>query len=65
MATKTVVTLTCDMERDCSEPVAMIDNSGFIYCENHGLRRRPGKPCRKLRPYELNRLLAGKQIKSY
>lgn len=57
--------LKCDMAADCSGVVTHLDNSGFIYCEHHGLIRRIWKPCRKLRPYELNRLKAGKQIARY
>lgn len=58
-------TLQCDMTAGCTEPVAMIDNSGFIYCERHGRHRRTFRPCRKLRPHELNRLRRGQQVTHY
>ncbi len=57
--------LRCESSDTCEEPVTMMDSSGWIYCSTHGLQRREWKHCRKLRPYELNRLKAGKQIKSY
>jgi hypothetical protein len=60
-----IVKLQCDMHKECQSPIAMIDNSGFIYCEFHGLRRRDWKPCRKLRAHELKRLQAGKQVTKY
>lgn len=59
------VELTCDMSTECTDPVAMIDNKGWIYCERHGLERRSWKPCRKLRPHELNRLKRGEPLKRY
>lgn len=57
--------LTCDMEENCPDPVAMIDNAGFIYCESHGLDRRDWKPCRKLRGWELRRLEGGRPLNRY
>lgn len=57
--------LKCEMSDTCNEPVTHIDQSGFIYCTGCGVSRRYWKPCRKLRPYELNRLKAGKQVKKY
>lgn len=58
-------TLTCDMEKDCTAPVAMIDQAGFIYCATHGLDRRDWEPCRKLRDWELRRLEKGKPLSRY
>lgn len=55
------IQLQCDMFSECTKAVAMVDNSGFLYCESHGLRR--DRPCRKLRPFELNRLMRGETIK--
>lgn len=57
--------LSCDMERDCTNPVTYIDNKGFIYCTEHGIQRRNWCPCRKLRSYELKKLRRGEQIKKY
>ncbi len=59
------VALSCDMNKECGHEVTHIDNSGFIYCANHGVERRSWKPCRKLRPHELNRLRRGEQVKRY
>lgn len=55
--------LTCDMEKDCPEPVTYIDNHGFVYCAKHGRERKYNMPCRKLRPYELNRLRKDQTIR--
>jgi hypothetical protein len=60
-----VVELHCDMKTDCVKPITMIDESGFIYCTDHGLSRRSWKYCRKLRPFELNRLKRGETVKRY
>lgn len=57
--------LKCEMESDCQNPVAYIDNKGFIYCEHHGKRRQGYRPCRKLRPHELNRLKRGEVLARY
>lgn len=57
--------LQCEMVNDCEREVTMIDNKGYIYCEPHGMQRRSWRPCRKLRPYEINRLERGAQIKAY
>jgi hypothetical protein len=49
--------LKCTMEKDCKEPVSMIDNKGFTYCTKHGERRKAGGvPCRKLKPGEIKKL---------
>ena len=55
----------CDMRKDCTEPVTMLDSAGFAYCTTHGLERRQYEPCRKLRPYELRRLERGEQLTKY
>ena len=59
--------LVCDMTEECEADVAMIDDKGFAYCANHGAARRVAgwSRCRKLRPYELNRLLRGDTIERY
>lgn len=57
--------LLCDMNDACVKPVRMIDNKGFVYCEDHGLQRRSWCPCRKLRPHEIRRLERGEQIARY
>ncbi|QWY82830.1 hypothetical protein PP641_gp090 [Arthrobacter phage SilentRX] len=59
------VALSCDMSEDCKAEVTHIDNSGWLYCTSHGIARRSWKPCRKLRPHELNRLRRGEQVTRY
>ena len=59
------VALSCDMSEECDHAVTHIDNSGWVYCTSHGEQRRYSKPCRKLRPHELNRLKRGQQITRY
>lgn len=58
-------TLTCDMKEDCTEPVSMIDQKGYAYCESHGMDRRGWIPCRKLRGWELRRLESGRPLARY
>jgi hypothetical protein len=61
-----VYDLQCDMKRDCTLPVTMIDNKGFIYCTFHGLQRRShGTPCRKLTSTEIEGLKRGEPVKRY
>jgi hypothetical protein len=57
--------VTCDMVRECNAPVAYIDAKGYAYCAKHGLERQSYQRCRKLRPYELKRLLHGETLKRY
>lgn len=67
--TATTVHLTCDMHETCTEPVAMIDTDGYVYCAAHGIDRRGSgfyrRPVRKLRPHELNKLRRGEQLARY
>lgn len=65
MATTTTVNLTCDGWCENANPIAMIDQDGFAYCEPCGMRRRDHQPCRKLRPYELRKLQRGQQLARY
>ena len=55
----------CQMDAGCTHAVTHLDQSGFLYCTNHGLQRRASRPCRKLRPHELARLKRGDQITKY
>jgi len=59
------MSLSCDMEATCTEPVTHIDNKGFAYCTSHGVARRDWVPCRKLRPWELRRLQRGEPLARY
>lgn len=57
--------LQCDMERECTSPVAYLDEKGFSYCTEHGKDRKCSHRCRKLRPWELRWMREGKQLPSY
>lgn len=58
---------TCDWSTDCNAPVSHLDEKGFVYCTEHGIGRRlySGRRCRKLRPWELKMVHAGKALPSY
>jgi hypothetical protein len=59
------VELKCDMAEDCNSTITYVDDKGFIYCTAHGQLRQSWRRCRKLRPHELARLRAGKQLIEY
>ena len=42
-----------------------IDEKGYAYCAFHGVERRSVCRCRKLRPWELRRLLNGDALNKY
>ena len=48
--------LHCDGKKDCENPVAYIDEKGWVYCEKHGLQVKQSRRCRKLTPKELKNL---------
>jgi hypothetical protein len=56
----------CDMEKNCQEPIAYLDEKGFVYCDAHGKQRKLSHTrCRKLEPRELHFILAGQALKYY
>jgi hypothetical protein len=57
--------LRCDMKHECTEPIAYIDDKGFIYCAPHGVARKYWRRCRKLRPHELRKLTRGEPLATY
>lgn len=58
--------LKCEMSHDCAAPVTHIEEKGFVYCAEHGVRRRNiGRRCRQLRPWELTLLRQSKPLMSY
>ena len=57
--------LRCDMEETCVAVVTHLDRKGYVYCERHGLARRLGQPCRKLRPSEVRKLASGEPLRRY
>lgn len=57
-----MTTVKCDGHRDCTAPVTHVDNKGWAYCAEHGADRKAWRPTRKLRAWELARLMVGKTI---
>lgn len=57
--------LSCDMIDECSQPVSHIDEKGFVYCKDHGLRRKATHRCRQLKPAESKRLKTGEPLPRY
>lgn len=56
--------LLCEMEDGCRGTVSHVDEKGYVYCENHAVRRRAsGIGCRKLRDNEVRRLEVGAAIR--
>jgi len=53
------VALQCTQTSDCEQPVATIDDKGWLYCDPHGHRQRPW---RRLNAADIARLEAGKTI---
>jgi hypothetical protein len=61
----TTLTLTCDMEKECGEPVTHIDEKGFVYCRKHGNDRKYSMRCRQLTSKELKLLRTGLPLGRY
>jgi len=61
----TTITVTCDMTAGCTAPVTYVDSSGYVYCTVHGQQRQAYERCRKLRPAERARILAGEPLAKY
>ena len=54
------------MSAECTRPVTMISDRGYVYCRAHGaLAKSGGAKARKLRPWELKLVEAGEQVPSY
>jgi uncharacterized protein len=56
---------TCDMKRDCPNPVTHIGEKGFIYCAEHAPGRKRWEHCRQMRPWELKLIDSGTPLPSY
>ncbi len=52
----------CDMTKDCPETIAYLDIKGYVYCSNHGQRRKAHMQCRKLTNAELKSLRFGRSL---
>lgn len=61
----TTLHIHCDMTAECDQPITHLDDKGYVYCTTHGLQRRDYRPCRKLRPAEINKLQRGEQLDHY
>lgn len=57
--------LTCDMVKDCTEPVTHIGEKGWVYCASHAPWRQGYERTRKLRAWELKELQAGNTLASF
>lgn len=65
-----VVTVKCDGSgghwgEGSPGGITHLDQKGYVYCSGHGARRKQHRACRKLRPWELKRILAGKLLAHY
>lgn len=60
-----LVQLACQMDSSCTKEVTHIDESGFVYCLEHGNQRKRVRRCRLLKPKELKTLKAGGQVEKY
>ena len=56
---------TCDMSHECKDPVTHIGEDGYVYCAFDALRRRNWERTRKMRPWELRWIAAGKPLPDY
>jgi len=56
---------TCDMRRDCTNPVTHIGEKGYIYCAEHALCRKGFERVRRMYVWELKLIEAGKPLPSY
>jgi hypothetical protein len=56
---------TCDMKRDCPNPVTHIGERGFVYCAEHAPARKGWERCRQMRPWELKLIESGTPLPSY
>jgi hypothetical protein len=59
------MTLTCDMVRDCENPITHIGEKGYVYCAGHVGRRSGVERCRKITRAEMATLLSGGTIARY
>lgn len=59
--------MKCDMDHDCQAAVTHVGNKGYIYCEDHAVRRRECgvERTRKLRAWEVALIAAGTPLPSY
>jgi hypothetical protein len=69
MKTETSVeaSISCEMVAGCTHPVTHIGSKGYVYCAEHGVQRRQSgyERCRKMQPWELELIRAGKSLPSY
>ena len=56
---------TCDMRKDCKNPVTHIGEKGYVYCAICVPCRQGVERCRKMAGWERARIAAGKPLMSY
>lgn len=54
--------LACQMIDRCLGVVTMIDEKGFVYCQDHGIKRKSHCRCRIMRRWEIDELESGRTI---
>lgn len=59
------VVVTCDMRRECTNPITHIGVKGYAYCTEHAGWRRGVERCRRMRQWEIALLKQGKALPSY
>jgi hypothetical protein len=52
--------IQCEMSDDCKQSATHIEDKGWVYCQEHGEQRRGIHRVRKMRPWELRLIEAGK-----
>ena len=55
----------CDWRDDCENPVTHIGSKGYAYCAEHAPNRHGWENVRKMRPWEIRILEAGRPLRSY
>ena len=56
---------TCDMKKECTNPVTHIGEKGYVYCAEHAPCRSGWERVRKMAGWERARIAAGKVLLSY
>ena len=56
---------TCGMKKGCTNQVTHIGEKGYVYCAECAPLRRGWERCRRMRPWELKLVAAGKPLPSY
>jgi hypothetical protein len=57
--------LQCEMRAECTQPVSCIGEKGYLYCAACAAHRHDVERTRRLRPFEIRILEAGRALPSY